>query len=72
MTTALNPSTATAVTKVGAGLAIVAAALVFASANLGIQSAPSGHAIVVPAPQQPTVLGRGSLPARQLPNALAS
>ena len=68
MTAAPNPTT---VAKVGAGLAIVATALVFASANLGIQPAPSGYAVVVPAPQQPTVLGRGTLPARHLPNVLA-
>ncbi|MBP1819088.1 hypothetical protein [Mycobacterium sp. OAE908] len=68
MTAALNPRTTA---KVGAGLAIVASALVFASANLGAPPAPSGHSIVVPAPQQPTVLGRGTLPARHLPNVLA-
>ena len=71
MTAAPNPTTATAVAKVGAGLAVVATALVFASANLGIQPAPSGYAVVVPAPQQSTVLGRGSLPVRHLPNELA-
>ena len=63
--------TSLAITKVGAALAIVTAALGFAAFNLGAQPIPEDHAVVIPAPQQHTVLGRGSLPALHLPVALA-
>jgi hypothetical protein len=61
--------TGVAVAMVGAGLAIVTAALGFAAFNLGAHPVPAGHAIVAPAPHHQTVLGRGSLPVRQLPAA---
>ena len=53
--------------KVGSALAIAAAALGFAVSDLGAQPIPAGHVIVMPAPHRPTVLGRGTLPALQLP-----
>jgi len=63
--------TSLAFAKVGAGLAVVTAALGFAAFNLGAQPTPADHAVVIPAPQQHTVLGRGTLPALHLPVALA-
>jgi hypothetical protein len=60
-----------AVAKVGAALAIVATSLGFAALNLGVHPVPAERAVVTPAPHQKTVLGRGSLPALQLPVAVA-
>jgi hypothetical protein len=58
-----------AVAKVGIGLAIVTAALGSAVFSLAAHPVPVSHAVVTPAPHHPTVLGRGSLPALQLPAA---
>jgi hypothetical protein len=55
--------------KVGGALAIAAAALGFAVTDLAAQPIPAGHAIVTPTVHRPTVLGRGTLPALQLPTA---
>jgi hypothetical protein len=63
--------TSLGVAKVGAGLAIVTAALGFGAFSLGAQPIPADHAVVIPAPPQHTVLGRGTLPALHLPVALA-
>jgi hypothetical protein len=63
--------TSLAIAKVGAGLAVVTAALGFASFNLDAQPTPAEHGVVIPAPQHHTVLGRGTLPALYLPVALA-
>ena len=59
--------TGLAILKVGAGVAIASAALGVATSSLGAPPTPAGHVIVAPAPEQHTVLGRGSLPALQLP-----
>jgi hypothetical protein len=59
--------TSLAIAKVGAALAVVTTALGFAAINLGVQPLPEGHAAVMPAPHQHTVLGRGSFPALHPP-----